>query len=429
MSDETYTPQSTSELRNVVNTVLEDRLDDPALNDVDVLGSLAASIAVTLHENHETAIADVSRQAFLQTATGEQLTLKAKEYGVDRRDAVKATGVVSFSRSSDATTDYTIPAGTKVQTTDGDVRFETVSDVVLQSGTQSVDATVQAVAGGSDGNVPAGKVTSFVSKPSGVENVSNSNPIGDSDFSDTDGDALVSGEDRESDGELRERALDASSIGGAATAAAIETRLRDVDGVRSVTAKVNDSSSTDGDGLPPYSSELIVSGGTRDAVANGIVDVTAVTELLRLQEGVVGESLSSTPSVYIDLLDENVDVHFSRPVDVSLDVSLEVVTESSDAYVGAQPLRNNIVDYVGGTNTDGEPVDGLETGDNVIVDRIEDAVVGGDTGVNGVSSITVDVTGDGTDDTVTDGNGLRVVEISDSELANVVADDVEIITL
>ena len=54
----------------------------------------------------------LERQAFPQTATGEQLDLHGAQRGVVRREAVKAGGTVTFSRYLPLAFDLVVPQGT-----------------------------------------------------------------------------------------------------------------------------------------------------------------------------------------------------------------------------------------------------------------------------------------------------------------------------
>ena len=78
-------------------------------------------------------------------ATRAYLDKHAQLRGLERREAVRAQGVLRFETDSAAQTDLSIPAGT-VCVTAKQVRFETLEDVVLQAGDCGLWC-VQAVAG------------------------------------------------------------------------------------------------------------------------------------------------------------------------------------------------------------------------------------------------------------------------------------------
>ncbi len=91
--------------------------------------------------------------------------------------AVSATGQVVFARATAADDNYLIPAGTLVKTkataTLAPVTFRTLSDAVLAIGEKTVTVSVISTISGIDGNVEIGSISDFVSKPAGVDTVTN----------------------------------------------------------------------------------------------------------------------------------------------------------------------------------------------------------------------------------------------------------------
>lgn len=139
---------------------------------------------------------EASRQAFPGTATGEWLERHAAMRGLARKPGAKATGVVSFRRSTPAGYDIHIPAGTGVQSAGAEpLRFVTVRDCVLAGALTSVIATVEAAEPGSRYNLKTGSITVMVTPPPGVTQLTHVT-------------ACQGGTDPESDGELRSRLLD-----------------------------------------------------------------------------------------------------------------------------------------------------------------------------------------------------------------------------
>lgn len=410
----TYEKRSREEVRSSVESILDTRINNPALDDVDILGALAASFAYTVADQQEESLQNIDKQSKLETATGVDLTQKANEYGIVRRDATKATGVLEFSRDTSAPTDYTINTGTRAQTPSGNVVFETTETVTLSSGTTSVKASAQAIEGGTDGNLPANKLTVMPSPPSGISSVTNPNATGDENVTDTNGNQLIPGTDRETDAQLRERVIESTSIGGAATTGSIETALRELDGVRSVTVFPNSTDSTDANGLPPYSNEVIVAGGKNTEIAKALAQTVSVTELFRLQSGIIGQNPPNHPySVYVSALDTHVNVDFSRPTIVIATIDMSIVT--TDNYIGDDKLKDRIVEYIGGADTSGGTTPGLGAGENIFIDLLKDEIVGEDTGVKGISSLVVDTNSDNNDDRTTNADGIEVITVSNSE--------------
>jgi hypothetical protein len=158
---------------------------------------------------------------FINTATGSDLDKLVVDRLPDgRQDGTKASGQVTFSRTSATTVDIAIPSGTIISepTTVGPVYFYTSEDVTLSAGdtTVTVDAVAQLT--GIDGNAPSNTIIGLVNPPSGIQAVTN--PL-----------AFSGGTDEESDDDLRTRYIYAVLVPGKATNAMIEEHLSDLDNV------------------------------------------------------------------------------------------------------------------------------------------------------------------------------------------------------
>lgn len=374
--------------------------------------ALLQAIAEATDNGPQALLRDVYDAAYVEDATGEELTKKCRQLGVVRQQAQKATGVVTFSRSSSASTDYDVPAGTIVETVESDpVQFETTEAVTLASGTTSVDANIAAVDGGSDGNVGPNAIGSMPSPPTGIEDVTNSEAVGDPTLTDTDGDPLRRGRDREDDESLRERTLDTDAVAEGPSADGIELALDDVDGVEDTNVETNQTGGTV-NGIDPYSTEVSVFGGDTFQIAETLSETMSVTGLLRLQGGVNGTK--ETETIYIRLLDQDVTVPITRPSFQSLEINVDIV--HTDEYPGRDAVADAAVEYVGGTLTDGTTVVGTTINENVrlnaIENRMEDVA-----GVEYADITFADKDGDGNDDSTTDSDGVPIVSISGGSVA------------
>ncbi|GIP55239.1 baseplate J/gp47 family protein [Paenibacillus vini] len=105
---------------------------------------------------------------FADTTYGAYLDMRAKEYGLTRKPAVKATGSLTFT-GPDGTP---IPRGT-LASTGGDtpVYFVTTADATISGG--SVTVAAEAQGGGVAGNVGAGAITTMIGDLVGIVAVSN----------------------------------------------------------------------------------------------------------------------------------------------------------------------------------------------------------------------------------------------------------------
>lgn len=279
--------------------------------------------------------------------------------------------------------------------------------------TIETSASITAVEGGADGNVGANTLTVLPTVPNGVDSVTNPNPTGNDTYRDPDGELYVLGTDEEDDDELRERARDVLGGTGDATHDAIVNYItNNVQGVTSVKINENktDTDNTGSGGLPPHSFEAVVLGGDDIDVAEAIFEKKAVTA--RDYGGANGTKVSET--VTSDENDQQFTIEFSRPSELSVDFTLDLVV--TDTYVGDDEVQDTIVEYVGGTLTDGTDAIGLGLEEDVFIDEVEERVLS----LNGVRSITSIST---TPSSTTNANSEDIVDVGTSEVAQTDATD------
>lgn len=160
------------------------------------------------------------RRAFLDTASGVALDGVVALLGVTRNAATAASGTVRFSRRQGGSR-VVVPASFVVEDR-AHRRYVTTAPATLADGELSAEAAVQALEPGPSGNNAAGTLVVMPTPATGVDGVTNPDPI--------DG-----GQPAESDAELRERARHVLEGAGHATMSALEFAVRDVDGVEDVT--------------------------------------------------------------------------------------------------------------------------------------------------------------------------------------------------
>jgi uncharacterized phage protein gp47/JayE len=101
--------------------------------------------------------------------------------GFPKRPATYALGTVTFGRLTPSDSNYLIAAGTVVRTkatqTSAPIDFRTTADVLLAIGQTSITAPVVATSAGASGNVDTGTIVDFVTKPSGIETVTNGSAV------------------------------------------------------------------------------------------------------------------------------------------------------------------------------------------------------------------------------------------------------------
>jgi len=199
------------------------------LNDINDGSSVKQVLAAAAREDDDQYYQMINLLDLFDIAKviGVDLDERAKEFNpslITRNQAQKATGEVQFSRTGTVGT-VTIPIGTEVEvpaTGAADpITFVTTEEGTISGGsTTSNLVDVVAAKAGVAGNVALGTVTGFVSKPSGVDFVTN--PA-----------AFTNGLDLESDDAFRERLL--NQIKGLARA--------HVDGLESAALTAEDTAS------------------------------------------------------------------------------------------------------------------------------------------------------------------------------------------
>lgn len=301
----------------------------------------------------------------------------------------------------------------------GDGSNNNYADEVTSSG---VSANIEAVDTGDDGNVGGNTIVAMPSPPTGIDSVTNRRPTGDDSLTDTDGNSLVRGRDRENDLDLRQRVLDTDAVQEGPSGGGIKLALEETEGVRAVKLNTNQTSSTK-NGLDPYHSEVLVLGGDTSNIVTTLSQTMSVTSLQRLQGGVNGTKVTDT--VESEILDQTVTIPFTRPAEVTFDLTLDVVHTTQ--FAGVNEVKDTIVDYVGGTQLDDNPVFGLTIGENVLINVLENNVEDL-RGVEYANVTLLDTDDDNNDDTTTDADGVPVLSVGSNEVAKVDADNITVNT-
>lgn len=275
-------------------------------------------------------------------------------------------------------------------------------------------ASVRAREGGPEGNVGANTLVTMPSVPNGVSTVTNLYPTGDDDRYLTDLKLYTPGRPEETDDELRDRAQVSEGKPGEATVPAIIAEASALEGAESVKVFENktDTDNTGSGGLPATSFELVFFGTTpNEDIAEMLHRIRAFTS--HDYGGANGTEVTH------DVTAENGQVftlHWSEPTELAVDMTLGIVV--NEDFIGKEALRDRIVQYIGGTLSDGTSTLGTGTGEDVYVDQVEDVVTGPvDTGVIGISSYSF------TPSVTTDANGLEIVDVGSNETATTNASD------
>lgn len=137
------------------------------------------------------------------TSSGDDLDSWVGDYGLTRLPATYATGDVTFSRFT-SSGQIVVPFNASIQTGDGEQQYvvavdsgnsnysETLGGYIMADAVGSISVPIEAVTAGAAGNAQAGQINTITTAIPGVDTVTN--PL-----------TFTSGEDAESDADLRVR--------------------------------------------------------------------------------------------------------------------------------------------------------------------------------------------------------------------------------
>ena len=313
-----------------------------------------------LYEPYAERLAEIERElksvmeaVRVEEAEGQALDYLGERYQIYRHEAQPASGGVVFSRSSPASRDYLIPEGTIVQTLGSEpLRFETAQQATLSEGDTSVKVEIESVGTGSDFNVGAQTIRDAPTVPAGVEDITNPEPTS-------------GGRNREKDSSYRDRILNTLNHINTASGWNIYQELIDKSYISEVQF-IDNSANIQQNSLNAHEFEVVADTepGHSDEIAQVIFEnmpmganavggvhgtkETGTAELPNGQTFTIPYSVPSSLHIYVDA-----SIEATGPVD-------------QDAVV------NNIVRYIGGTDTEGNTVRGkLDMGEDVVYGTVE----------------------------------------------------------
>jgi uncharacterized phage protein gp47/JayE len=301
---------------------------------------------------------------FFSKGEGVQLDNLGNNMNIKRKGAQKAaTKNKTFQITGDPGTP--IAQGFLVATKD-DVLFQTTEDVILGSdGIGLVD--VVAVNPGAAGNVPANAITEIVKPIAGVSAVTNLQP--------TEG-----GRDKESDYEYKQRYEKSLAEGGAATPDSIQAALLSLPNVKAAIVEENDTMETI-DGKPPKSVACFVYGGDDEEIAKVI---------FQKKSGGI-QAYGSTLVTVVDKAGNPHLIGFTRVVEVTVYVRIDLTTNSKFPPDGRTKVRTEVIKYIGGTDEDGQTYAGMDIGSDVTIARVIAAAML----IPGIDDLSVELSTDG----------------------------------
>ena len=340
-----------------------------SLEPEDLLGALSGIVAqmrFDIDGNAESSYYSL----FISTATGVQLDRAAAP--ITRFPSAAATSpALDFT----GTNGVFIPAGTIFETEDAR-QYTSDNDVTIAGGVGTTPGT--AVVAGTEGNAPAGAVDFIPFPISGLDTVTNSSPF-------------LNGRGVESDADFRARAIASNSTDRTSSLPAIVSAAAAVDGVTAVSGSENDEAFFVGL-LPPNSVAITVQGGADQEIGEAIYGSKSG-----------GIETFGDIDVNVTAVDGNIfTVSFSRPttidvyVTVNMDINSNYIPSTSDDIV-----KDRIIDYIGGINTQGQTIEGTQIGEDVFAWKAEGNLFDSSdpNAIPGIEAVTVEL-GEGAPDTL-----------------------------
>lgn len=281
---------------------------------------------------------DVYNSAYVDTASGVNLSRLGQYIGIRRLSAQKATGVLTISGDADAV----VPAGFLVQTQES-IRFVTTSDAVIGS-SGYVDVPIQAFDAGESGNVPADTITIIVTPIASVIQVNNGTPTS-------------GGQSRETDQQFRERYMQSVDKPGGSNTDAIRAAVIELEGVVSAEVWENELDTVNSVGMLPHSIEAIVLGGLPNDIANAI---------FRAKAAGIQTNGDNTVNV-TDASGMVKQVCFSRPVIIPIYIRIKDLITNRD-YAGNEAIKQALIRQIGSSTESETP--GLTIGESVVYNKL-----------------------------------------------------------
>lgn len=191
-----YAPKSANDVLRDLRGMILGRTN---LNDIfagSVMNTLLSAFAQEIASS-ERRLYGLREAFYLRNASGQDLDERVGELpavGIDRIESTNASGAVLTLKRASSLNSLTIPAGSTVKSDDG-AQYRTTQSAVITAGNLTVENVhIVAVVAGTQGNALSNEINTIVSMPSDIVEVFNTQPI-------------TNGTDRESDEDLRERAL------------------------------------------------------------------------------------------------------------------------------------------------------------------------------------------------------------------------------
>jgi uncharacterized phage protein gp47/JayE len=268
-------------------------------------------------------LGQVYDNSFIDTAYGNDLDKLVSIMGISRIQPTKSKGNVIFYRTTPASVNYTIPAGTSIETLKDykgqSIKFITTKDVVLPIGLMEVSVPIECQTPGISGNVTTGTIQIINNPSPGIESVRNEEPTS-------------MGSDAETDSELRVRAKHALDTAGNGTVNSLKYKIEAIPGVKK--AQVNDLARGIG------TADILVLGDTMpvgsdliDTINNVIIETKpSGIDVLLIEPTIITQNVSCTLTMKPEF----------TVTDVSIDVQSSIINYIDNLSIGETLIKNQL---------------------------------------------------------------------------------------
>lgn len=320
--------------------------------------------------------------SYFEDAFGVQLDSILALAGVGRLPRRGAGGEVVFSSGDQpASRDIDIPRGTEITTPrSGDeprIPFKTTEAATLLEGqreTQPVPITalqpwetdLDEQWLGEDTNVPDGTITEIGTPISGIREVYNPLPTGDSGTREDENETAYSftrGRDRETDAELKTRYENSLASSGKASLEALRSNVYTADDtVQGASIEENNTPEdrTAEGGLPPKSFRVTVLGGFDQNIAQSILETRSAG--IESYGNHSAEAMTDDGAVYTE--------YFDRATEETIYIDIQLWADDTFPDRGPTIIKDNIIRYIGGVSSTNMEFSGVDIGEDVLHDVV-----------------------------------------------------------
>jgi uncharacterized phage protein gp47/JayE len=239
---------------------------------------------------------------FVQFAQGVSLDNSVSYLGITRLEAKKSK--VTLTLSTTGSTAITVPSGSIVKQSSNNKNWITLSTVIIPP-TSSITVDAESEEYGLI-TAPIGTVDTIVNSVLGWDGVTNLS-------------SEIIGRNEETDDELRLRRYEALFVTKGGTLTAVINKVREVDGVIYVDGRENRTPTTDINGLPPNSINIIIDGGLDQDIANKI----------RISKGAGIETHGTITNTVIDEQGNTHTIKFDRVINKDIYMIVNITRDIS----------------------------------------------------------------------------------------------------